>query len=102
MQHELPPDPLPVATMLTPTERLRVDAAGQGSYLTYHRDTLDEVVQDLKSNRVSAVLVSVTRCDSHARAGVAALVREWGVDANGEGKTVWFTLDRASGQRPGS
>lgn len=77
MQHELPPDPLPVATMLTPTERLRVDAAGQGSYLTYHRDTLDEVVQDLKSNRVSAVLVSVTRCDSHARAGVAALVREF-------------------------
>src|SRR5262245_2926325 len=77
MNQEILLDRLPVATMLTPTERLRVDAAGDGAYLAYHRDTLAEVVQDVKSNRVSAVLVSVTRCDSHARAGVAALVREF-------------------------
>lgn len=69
--------PVPVATMLTATERLRVDAAGEGFYEAYHRESLAEVVQDLKSNRVNAVLVSVTRCDTQARAGVAALVREF-------------------------
>src|SRR6185312_10523613 len=66
-----------VSTVLTPTERLRVDAAGEGSYHALHRDSVAELVQDLKSNRVSAVVVSVTRCDQRARAGVAALVREF-------------------------
>ena len=68
---------LPIATMLTPTERLRVDAAGEGSYQALHRSSVAEVVQDIKENRVSAVVVSVTCCDQHARAGVAALVREF-------------------------
>lgn len=63
--------------MLTPTERLRVDAAGMGSYHAFHRDSIAELVEDLKSNRVSAILVSVTRCDPQSRAGVAALVREF-------------------------
>lgn len=66
-----------VATMLTPSERVRVDAAGEGSYQTLHRDSVAEVVQDLKTNRANAVLLSVTRCDSASRAGVAALVREF-------------------------
>ena len=79
MQHDTraPRSPLPIATMLTPDERLRVDAAGEGSYRTVHRDSVAEVMQDLKSNRASAVLVSVTRCDQNARASVAALVREF-------------------------
>src|SRR5215208_6401449 len=69
--------PVPIATMLTPNERIRVDAAGEGSYHALHRDSVAELVQDLKTNRVSAVVVSVTRCDQRARAGVAALVREF-------------------------
>lgn len=69
--------PLSVATMLTPTERIRVDAAGEGSYCALHRDSVSELVQDLRSNRVGAILVSVARCDHRARAGVAALVREF-------------------------
>ena len=79
MQHDTraPRSPLPIATMLTPDERLRVDAAGEGSYRTVHSDSVAEVMQDLKSNRASAVLVSVTRCDQNSRAGVAALVREF-------------------------
>jgi len=79
MQHDTraPRSPLPIATMLTPDERIRVDAAGEGSYRTVHRDSVAEVMQDLKSNRASAVLVSVTRCDQNSRAGVAALVREF-------------------------
>ena len=71
------PHPLPIATMLTPAERIRVDAAGEGSYLALHRDSVDELVQDLKSNRAGAVVLSVARCDQRARAGVAALVREF-------------------------
>jgi AraC-like DNA-binding protein len=79
MQPGAPPtkQPLPIATMLTPTERIRVDAAGEGSYRALHRDTVAELVQDLKANRATAVVVSVARCDSPARAGVAALVREF-------------------------
>ncbi len=68
---------LPIATMLTPSERLRVDAAGEGSYQAVHRSSVAEVVQDIKENRVSAVVVSVACCDHHSRAGVAALVREF-------------------------
>ena len=68
---------LPVSTMLTPVERIRVDAAGEGSYQALHRDSIDELVQDLKSNRATAVLVSITRCDDRARVGVAAMVREF-------------------------
>lgn len=66
-----------VSTVLTPTERIRVDAAGEGSYLALHRDTVDDVVEDLKANRAAAVIVSVSRCDTSARAGVAMMVREF-------------------------
>ena len=69
--------PLAIATMLTPTERLRVDAAGDGWYQTIHRDSVAEVVQDLKTQRAGAVVLSVARCDSAERAAVAALVREF-------------------------
>ena len=69
--------PLAIATMLTPTERLRVDAAGDGWYHTIHRDSVAEVVQDLKTRRAAAVVLSVARCDSAERSAVAALVREF-------------------------
>jgi AraC-like DNA-binding protein len=69
--------PLAIATMLTPTERLRVDAAGDGWYHTIHRDSVAEVVEDLKTQRAGAVVLSVARCDSAERAAVAALVREF-------------------------
>jgi len=73
----VPREPLPIATMLTPAERIRVDAAGEGSYLALHRNSVAELVQDLKSNRVGAVVLSVACCDQRSRAGVAALVREF-------------------------
>ncbi len=74
---QAPKSPFPIVTMLTPTERLRVDAAGEGSYRALHRDSVAELVDDLKSNRASAVILSITRCDGPSRAGVAALVREF-------------------------
>lgn len=52
----------PVATMLLPGERSRVDAAGEGFYRTVHRDSIDDLIGDLRAQRVSAVLLSVTRC----------------------------------------
>jgi len=70
--HELPP----IATLLTPEERLRVDAAGEGCYRTLHRETVEDLIQDLKSRQVQAVLVSVS-CASKHPSRVASLVREF-------------------------
>ena len=66
-----------VATMLTPTERVRVDAAGEGLYRTIHRDSLDDVIRDLKERRADAVLVSVARCRGYDAERVASMVREF-------------------------
>jgi AraC-like DNA-binding protein len=66
----------PITTLLTPAERPRVDAAGEGCYQTLHRETVDDLIRDLKSRRVHAVLVSVTCASAHATR-VASLVREF-------------------------
>ena len=67
----------PVTTILTPAERIRVDAAGEGLYTAYHRDSIDDVIRDLKEHRAAAVLVSVTRCNHRDASRVALLVREF-------------------------
>jgi AraC-like DNA-binding protein len=67
-----------IATVLTPAERLRVDAAGEGLYRAIHRDTIEDVIRDLKERRAGAVLVSVARCcESQATSRLAAVVREF-------------------------
>ena len=66
----------PITTLLTPSERPRVDAAGEGYYRTLHRDTVDDLIRDLKSHQVHAVLVSVT-CAGAQATRVASLVREF-------------------------
>ena len=67
-----------VSTMLTPSERLRVDAAGEGLYHALHRDSLDDVVRDLKEQGAAAVLMSVARCaQPEATTRVAKMVREF-------------------------
>ncbi len=65
----------PVSTMIEPVERQRVDAAGVGLYRTIHRDSIGEVLRDLKERRISAVIVSVGRCVREERAQMAAVVR---------------------------
>ncbi|HXD22338.1 MAG TPA: helix-turn-helix domain-containing protein [Gemmatimonadaceae bacterium] len=65
----------PVSTMVEPVERQRVDAAGVGLYRTIHRDSLGEVMRDLKERRISAVIVSVGRCVREEPAQMAAVVR---------------------------
>jgi AraC-like DNA-binding protein len=71
------PQLAPVTTILTPAERLRVDAAGEGLYTALHRDSVDDVIRDLKERRAGAVLVSVARCGLRDATQVALLVREF-------------------------
>lgn len=66
-----------VATVLTPSERAQVDAAGVGLYTTLHRESLDAVINDLRTCRVDAVLVSVARCDARQARHMATMVREF-------------------------
>jgi len=58
-------------------ERQRVDAAGQGCYVTLHRESLDDLMVDLRTRAVSAVLVSVARYQTQHATQVARLVREF-------------------------
>lgn len=67
----------PVATVLTPIERLRVDAAGEGMYQTVHRESVDDVIRELRARPVSAVLVSVGCCDARTADRMARMVREF-------------------------
>ncbi len=71
------PSLVPVTTILTPAERVRVNAAGEGLYTALHRDTVDDVIRDLKEHHAAAVLVSVTRCGPRDASQVAILVREF-------------------------
>jgi AraC-like DNA-binding protein len=66
-----------VSTILTPAERHRVDAAGEGLYETLHRDSIHDVVRDVRENRAGAILVSVARMDSGALPHVAAVIRQF-------------------------
>lgn len=67
---------LPITTLLTPAERPGVDAAGAGCYQPLHRESIDEVIRDLKSRQIHAVLVSVACANMYA-GRVASLVREF-------------------------
>src|SRR5678815_6065128 len=68
---------MPLSTILTPGERLRVDAAGEGLYAALHRESFDEVLADLRERRAGAVLVSIARYGLHSSARMAAMVREF-------------------------
>lgn len=70
--------PVPrITTVLTPDERLRVDAAGHGIYRAWHRDSLNDALRDLRDNRAAAVIVSTARCDENDLPRVARVVREF-------------------------
>src|SRR5678816_4921032 len=68
---------MPVSTILTPNERARVDAAAQGAYAVLHRESLDEVIADLRERRSGAVLVSIVKYGLQNSARMAAMVREF-------------------------
>src|SRR4051812_40224875 len=66
-----------VTTILTAEERMRVDAAGEGAYRAIHRDGVSEIIDDIKTRRADAVLLSVARCDGRMQPRITAMVREF-------------------------
>jgi len=58
-------------------ERQRLDALTSGSCVAVHRENLEQVLQDLRTNRVSAVIVSVSRYQQQYAPSVARMVREF-------------------------
>ena len=67
----------PVSTILTPLERSHVDAAAQGLCQPLHRESLDEVLADLREQKADLVLISVTKYGAQNSGRVAAMVREF-------------------------
>jgi AraC-like DNA-binding protein len=67
----------PVSTVLTPNERSRVDAVAQGLCEPIHRESLEEVLTDLRNQRAGMVLISVTRYAGQGYSRMAAVVREF-------------------------
>jgi AraC-like DNA-binding protein len=68
---------MPVSTILTPGERLRVDAAAEGLYSALHRESFEEVLADLRERRSGAVLISIAQYGLQSSARMAAMVREF-------------------------
>jgi len=66
-----------VATVLTPDERARVEAAGQDCFVALHGDSLDDAIRQVRRRAVDAVFLSVHRCDEAAIPRVAQFVREF-------------------------
>ena len=66
-----------VSTFVTAAEQQRVDAAGHGCYVALHRESLDDLMSDLRTRAVSAVLVSVARYQAQDAMQVSRLVREF-------------------------
>ena len=67
----------PVSTILTPLERSHVDAAAHGLCQPLHRESLEEVLSDLREQKADLVLISVTRYGTQSSGRVAAMVREF-------------------------
>ena len=70
-----------VSTMLTTVERGRVGAAGTGLFDVVHRDSIDEVMGDVRAQRAGAVVVSVSCClppyAARIEGRIATIVRDF-------------------------
>lgn len=67
----------PVSTVLTVGERTRLDAVSQGIAEPLHRESLDEVLSDLRNQRSGMVIISVGRYAGQGYSRMAAVVREF-------------------------
>ncbi|MGZ8378224.1 MAG: helix-turn-helix domain-containing protein [Gemmatirosa sp.] len=63
----------PVVTLLTPDERLRVQAAMLGAFEAVHRDAMEDVVHELRGRTCAAVVVSTTQVARGGRSAAARL-----------------------------
>jgi AraC-like DNA-binding protein len=66
-----------VTTVVLPGERPRLEAAGQGCFVSLHRDSLDDATRDVRRGTAHAVFLSVHRCDDADLPRVARFVREF-------------------------
>ncbi|MEX2179840.1 MAG: helix-turn-helix domain-containing protein [Gemmatimonadaceae bacterium] len=66
-----------VATVLTPAERIRLDAAGQGLYQSTHHDSVAAALRDVRAARAAAVVLSVKYCERTSPDPIAMMVREF-------------------------
>jgi AraC-like DNA-binding protein len=66
-----------ISTMLPATERVRIDAVSRGLCQPVHRETLDDVLADVRERRARAVIFSVARYGVLPTARIATLVREF-------------------------
>ena len=73
----LPTTMTAVSTVLTPAERLRVDAAGEGLYRSIHRDSVHDVARDVREARANAIVVSVKVCERGMAEPLTEMVREF-------------------------
>jgi AraC-like DNA-binding protein len=67
----------PVVTVIHPRERMEVDRAGVGFYRTMHRDSVKDLLRDLRHRRVSAVVLSPDRCIGAELPRTMRVVREF-------------------------
>jgi AraC-like DNA-binding protein len=70
-------NPRAILTFLTPAEQQRVEVAGAGCYTALHRENLDQMLSDMRTQSVSAVVVSVSRYQQHHAPTIARIVREF-------------------------
>jgi AraC-like DNA-binding protein len=54
-----------------------VDAAGEGLYLSLHRDSVHDVMRDVRDAKAAAVVLSVNCCERGSTEPVATMVREF-------------------------
>lgn len=66
-----------VTTVLSPAERSRVDAAGEGLYRSIHRDSVQDAARDIREARASAIVVSVKVCERGIAEPLTEMVREF-------------------------
>ena len=66
-----------VCTLLPPSERHRIEAVGDGCFVSLHADSCRELLSAARRRRVDAIVLSVHRCGGGDLPAVARLVREF-------------------------
>src|SRR2546428_3623678 len=66
-----------VATVVLPHERGRLEAAGQGCFITLHRESIEDAALAVRREAAHAVFLSVHRCREADLPRVARFVREF-------------------------
>jgi AraC-like DNA-binding protein len=64
-------------TLLAPNERNRFDTLGQGYYRGLHRDSVDQLLRDLRMHSADVVVISAATIGQKDAARLATVVREF-------------------------